>query len=122
MSYPNEIFDLNNEYTPSQFIPIQAGIYEINAGVGFTTNNPNLNQQILLTMLVNGITKTSATNFFIGGTGFSNINRITVSTILQLNVGDVVTVIFNCFSNLGGTGFIDIGSYTYFAAARFPSP
>jgi hypothetical protein len=117
--YPDEIFDLNNEYDPetSAFIPKQDGIYLVIAGINFIPNTVT-NYRVLILIHVNGI-PVAADNDFYGEIPIGDVTR--VSAILALKTGDVVNV-----STLVSTdGFINPNPdafTTQFEAARFPSP
>ncbi|MFY0760911.1 ABC transporter permease [Metabacillus dongyingensis] len=118
VDFPNEIFDLNNEYNPvtSIFTPTQTGVYSICANVSFLPNNPTIDHATNLSIQVNGIQQVSSDNFFIGGVGItSNVNG--ACTIVQLQPGDTVRVVF--LSTVDG--IISSVSDTNFEAARFPS-
>jgi hypothetical protein len=122
VSYPNEIFDLNNEFASSAFIPLQSGVYSISANVGFIPNSTAVDHQTTVNILVNGIPVAGTTNVFVTGLPTA-VNYTNINTIVRLSAGNTVTVLFS-FSNTGGTaGVIQAsGQVTNFSAARFPSP
>lgn len=116
--YRDVIFDVNNEYDPvtSTFTPKQDGIYFINASVNFIPDVIPSNYRVLVEIYVNGNPIASDNDFF----GEIVIGDVTsVSTILQLTVGDKVNI-----SALASTnGIINANPVaTHFEAARFPSP
>ncbi|WP_289318929.1 hypothetical protein [Peribacillus sp. NJ4] len=65
VNFPNEIFDLNNEYDPatSIFTPTQSGVYSICANVGLLPINPAINHATELSIQVNGIAQVVSSNF-----------------------------------------------------------
>jgi hypothetical protein len=117
--YPNEVFDLNNEYDPltSTFTPVQDGVYTIIASVNFLTQ---IVQEFFLQLriTVNGTSIARDTEYF-NITNVSSDTVISVSTIFQLQAGEEVEVFLDTDVN----GFI-LGSVsdTHFEAARHPSP
>lgn len=117
--YPNEIFDLNNEYDPvtSTFTPKQDGVYLIIASVNFFPDIET-NYRVLILIRVNGVPVASDNDFF----GEIPIGDITsVSAILPLKAGDTVNVAVS--SSTDGTILsTEFASPTHFEAARFPSP
>jgi hypothetical protein len=119
VSFPNEIFDLNNEYSPSAFVPAQSGVYTISANVGYNPFSTSTASLIDLSIAVNGLQVVEVSKLLAAGT--SGDNYLNVNTIVRLNAGDSVTVLFIIQS--GGSGFImSVGRATNFSAARYPSP
>lgn len=116
--YPDEIFDLNNEYDPetSAFTPKQDGIYLVIASVNFIPNTET-DYRVLILIRVNGIPVVSDNDFF----GDIPIGDVTsVSAILALKAGDVV----NVATSVSTDGTIipnEFAPPTHFEAARFPS-
>ncbi len=117
--FPNEIFDLNNEYSPSAFVPAQSGVYAISANVGYNPFSNSTASLIYLSIAVNNIQVVEVSKLIAAGSNGDNF--MNVNTIAQLNAGDSVTVLFIIQS--GPSGFImSVGRATNFEAARFPSP
>ncbi|MDP1418437.1 ABC transporter permease [Peribacillus simplex] len=139
--YQTEQFDLANEYNPhiSTFIPTEDGVYEITAKVSFCpsksksdnsskNNNDNCNCDYCkithsskegyvasISINVNGDDLDTDIDFF----EKSSPIGLSVTTILQLQAGDRVQVIFSA----GANGVILAEApLTNFQAARFPSP
>lgn len=117
--YPNEIFDLNNEYDPitSTYTPKQDGVYLIIASVNFFPDIVT-NYRVLVLIRVNDIPVASDNDFF----GEIPIGDVTsVSAILPLKAGDTVNVAAS--SSTDGTILSTAFAFpTHFEAARFPSP
>ncbi|PFQ65485.1 hypothetical protein COK18_08890 [Bacillus cereus] len=110
-------FDLNGEYDGvSTFIPQQDGVYLIIATIIFSPTDDTLNYVTEVFITVNSTLIAGDDSFFGGNTGL--LNAVTVSTIVQLNAGDMVQV------QAGSTidGAIASPLLTNFQAARFPSP
>ncbi|PFC69907.1 hypothetical protein CN290_28410 [Bacillus cereus] len=110
-------FDLNGEYDGvSTFIPQQDGIYLIITTIIFSPTDDTLNYVTEVFITVNSTLIAGDDSFFGGNTGL--LNAVTVSTIVQLNAGDMVQV------QAGSTidGAIASPLLTNFQAARFPSP
>ncbi|HDX9695378.1 TPA: collagen-like protein [Bacillus thuringiensis] len=110
-------FDLNGEYDGvSTFIPQQDGVYLIITTIIFSPTDDTLNYVTEVFITVNSALIAGDDSFFGGNTGL--LNAVTVSTILQLNAGDMVQV------QAGSTidGVIASPLLTNFQAARFPSP
>lgn len=119
VSFPNEVFDLNNEYSPSVFVPAQYGVYAISANVGYNPFSNSTASLIYLSIAVNNIQVVEVSKLIAAGSNGDNF--MNVNTIAQLNAGDSVTVLFIIQS--GPSGFImSVGRATNFEAARFPSP
>ncbi|WP_214484946.1 ABC transporter permease [Bacillus sp. SM2101] len=119
--YPNEIFDLNNEYNTanSQFIPSQSGVYSIYAGVFFQASS-NQNYQAFCTIRVNNALVYQNDRDVIIAPGILIAAKlINAYTLVQINAGDIVNVTFS--ANQPGTVLANSAG-TIFAAARFPSP
>ncbi|MBK4744668.1 collagen-like domain-containing protein, partial [Bacillus cereus] len=110
-------FDLNGEYDGvSTFIPQQDGVYLIITTIIFSPTDDTLNYVTEVFITVNSALIAGDDRFFGGNTGL--LNAVTVSTIVQLNAGDMVQV------QAGSTidGVIASPLLTNFQAARFPSP
>ncbi|MEK4837918.1 exosporium leader peptide-containing protein [Bacillus sp. FSL L8-0152] len=110
-------FDLNGEYDGvSTFIPQQDGVYSIITTIIFSPTDDTLNYVTEVFITVNSALIAGDDSFFGGNTGL--LNAVTVSTIVQLNAGDMVQV------QAGSTidGVIASPLLTNFQAARFPSP
>ncbi|PFT16314.1 hypothetical protein COK83_10960, partial [Bacillus thuringiensis] len=110
-------FDLNGEYDGvSTFIPQQDGVYLIITTIIFSPTDNTLNYVTEVFITVNSTLIAGDDSFFGGNTGL--LNAVTVSTIVQLNAGDMVQV------QAGSTidGSIASPLLTNFQAARFPSP
>lgn len=119
--YPDEIFDLNNEYDPvtSTFTPKQDGLYSIIASVNFGPVVGGIivptNYRVLILILVNGNAVVADNDFF----GELPIGDATsVSAILQLEAGDEVNV--SALSSTNGVLFA-VPLAMHFEAARLPS-
>lgn len=120
--YPNEIFDLNDEYDPeeSTFSPKQDGLYSVIASVNFgpVVNGQIIptNYRVLIVIRVNGAPVVADNDFF----GEIPIGSgISVSAILQLNAHDEVNIAI--VSSTNGVLFANpLGMR--FEAARLPSP
>ena len=85
--FPSEKFDFHNEYdmATGNFIPKQGGVYSLNASIEFLPDSITIDPNALtLLILVNG---TSIVLEFLRITGEG---LITVSTIQQLQAGDIV--------------------------------
>ncbi len=121
IEYPDEIFDLNNEYNPSTstFTPKQDGVYSIIASIGFLPNNSK-KYSVRIFIVVNG-DPVAADNDFMH---LPIVNLVNVSTILKLSEGDEVQVSAQATTN-GNTvpePLENTVHFTHFEAARFPSP
>ncbi|MFV8517092.1 hypothetical protein [Bacillus sp. SBS7] len=122
VQYPDEIFDLNNEYDPikSTFIPKQDGVYSINASLNFGSEvNGEIvitNFSVLIVIRVNG-EPVVVDNDFMGEVPI--INVVSVSAILQLTAGDEVNIAVTSTT----AGVIISNSLSMrFEAVRLPSP
>ncbi|MFS1519457.1 C1q-like domain-containing protein [Bacillus sp. SCS-151] len=115
--FPNLVFDLNNEYSPltSTFTPNQSGVYVINATVHFRATDSNINNSALLTIVLGVQVLSRATNVFVAPF-ITGENSITTSTVVQLQPGDTVDVLYS--NTVDGNLMFD----TTFGAARVPSP
>ncbi|WP_136699395.1 exosporium leader peptide-containing protein [Bacillus fungorum] len=83
-------FDLNGEYDGiSTFTPKQDGVYLIIGSVTFSPGFVSI-YTTTVNILVNGNIAATTLNFMDGST--SVLNFTTISTILQLQAGDAVTV------------------------------
>jgi len=122
--YQDEQFDLANEYNPttSTFSPTANGVYSVIGTVSFSPNFPNLPYRTRIEIRVNGNPAIAIDNDFFSATIPSFSNVVEVSSILQLQAGDQVTIFAE--SNIGGTIALNTagGNSTHFEAARFPSP
>ncbi|CAM4180377.1 ABC transporter permease [Bacillus wiedmannii] len=117
--FQNEQFDLANEYNPatSIFIPKTRGVYSVIGTIAFIPNNLNTNYRARVEIRVNGNPAIAIDNDFFGPINFANV--VAVSSIIQLNAGDVVEV----FAQSSVAGVIStVENSTHFEAARFPSP
>ncbi|PGD59870.1 ABC transporter permease [Bacillus wiedmannii] len=117
--FQNEQFDLANEYNPatSIFIPKTKGVYSVIGTITFDPDNQNINYRARVEIRVNGNTAIAIDNDFFGPINFANV--VAVSSIIQLNSGDVVEV----FAQSSVAGIIStVENSTHFEAARFPSP
>lgn len=121
ITFPNERFDLNAEYDPmtSTFAPKQDGVYMINASIIFFAAPQASSSVFLFVSLNGGVSVASSANAFMDAT---QPNIVTISTIEQLNVGDLVQI--SAFSSVPGAvvGSNSFITDSYFSAARFPSP
>ncbi|GLV65622.1 hypothetical protein Bmyc01_42910 [Bacillus mycoides] len=117
--FQNEQFDLANEYNPaiSIFIPKTRGVYSVIGKIAFAPNNTNLNYRARVEIRVNGNPAIAIDNDFFGPINFTN--AVAVSSIIQLNAGDLVEV-FAQSSKAGVISAAEDGAH--FEAARFPSP
>ncbi|MBG9620741.1 hypothetical protein ABE23_04720 [Bacillus thuringiensis] len=117
--FPQELFDLNNEYNPatSTFVPAQRGVYLVQATIsitqsGATTSGTNLE------IWVNGNAVAVETESV--PIDAPLVNTITVSAILSLFGGNTVEIFaFNLPVSLNTLKDI---AFVHFEAARFPSP
>ncbi|WP_459500773.1 ABC transporter permease [Bacillus sp. C1] len=118
--FQNEQFDLANEYNPatSVFIPKTDGVYSIIGTVAFGPNDLFQDYNTTIEIRVNGGEIIVSHNTFFGG-GVFFLNDVTVTTILELQAGDMVEIFAQ--SNQDGVIFISDG-VTRFEAARYPSP
>ena len=117
--FQNEQFDLANEYNPatSIFIPKTRGVYSVIGTIAFIPNNLNVNYRARVEIRVNGNPAIAIDNDFFGPINFANV--VAVSSIIQLNAGDIVEV----FAQSSVAGVIsNVENSTHFEAARFPSP
>ncbi|WP_439022677.1 ABC transporter permease [Bacillus thuringiensis] len=117
--FQNEQFDLANEYNPatSIFIPKTRGVYSVIGTIAFIPNNINVNYRARVEIRVNGNPAIAIDNDFFGPINFANV--IAVSSIIQLNAGDLVEI----FAQSSVAGVIsNVENSTHFEAARFPSP
>jgi len=117
--FQNEQFDLANEYNlaTSIFIPKTRGVYSVIGTIAFIPNNLNTNYRARVEIRVNGNPAIAIDNDFFGPINFANV--VAVSSIIQLNAGDVVEV----FAQSSVAGVIStVENSTHFEAARFPSP
>jgi hypothetical protein len=115
--YPNEQYDLINEYSTltSTFIPATRGIYSIIASVEFSADTLDP-YRVRITIRVNTINVAIDNDFF---STIGNNNVASVSTNIQLNAGDQVQVFVQ--SSVNGSIVSDPAT-TRFEATRFPSP
>jgi ribosomal protein L6P/L9E len=133
VNFPNQQFDLGNEYDPatSTFIPAMAGVYIIQATITFQPNfnDRDINFFARANIRLNGnFVKGVDTGYRLAGNlvGAQNPpNIVTVSTILQLEAGDRVDVTAQSSRAVNITPQISVEDNveaTYFTAARLPSP
>jgi hypothetical protein len=122
VSYPNEEFDIRNEYSPnvSTFIPQENGVYSITGSVFFIPANAAINHRISVFILVNNVERARIDSFFVGGIAGGVNHTASVNTILQLQASDQVEVFVLSRGVSGIIQFDDEG--THFEAARVPSP
>ncbi|MDA1650447.1 exosporium leader peptide [Bacillus cereus group sp. TH160LC] len=108
-------FDLNGEYDGiSTFTPKQDGVYLIIGSVTFSPGFVSI-YTTTVNILVNGNIATTLP-FMNGST--SVLNFTIISSILQLQAGDAVTI--QAVTSITGVYVPNTG--THFEAARFPSP
>ncbi|MEK4672574.1 MULTISPECIES: exosporium leader peptide-containing protein [Bacillus] len=108
-------FDLNGEYDGiSTFTPKQDGVYLIIGSVTFSLGFVSI-YTTTVNILVNGNIATTLP-FMNGST--SVLNFTIISSILQLQAGDAVTI--QAVTSITGVYVPNTG--THFEAARFPSP
>jgi hypothetical protein len=117
--FPNEQFDLANEYNPmtSTFTAKTDGVYSFVSGVIFQATDSDVDYQVTLQFIINGSGDVDVNTDF---TGFDATfsAALQVSDILQLKAGDRVEVLV-----LSTTpGIILADNRNFFAGARFPSP
>ncbi|MFE5318222.1 hypothetical protein ACFQ88_05885 [Paenibacillus sp. NPDC056579] len=93
VQYPNQIFDLNNEYNPatSTFTPKQDGKYLIIASVSFFPADVSTNYRLVLNIRVNNNPVVTDDEFF-GANPVPTGDQISVSGILKLKKCDKVTI------------------------------
>ncbi|MED2711436.1 hypothetical protein, partial [Bacillus toyonensis] len=117
--FQNEQFDLANEYNPvtSTFMPKTRGVYSVLGNITFSPNDINVNYRARVEIRVNGNTAIAIDNDFFGPIGFGNV--VSVSTIIQLNAGDIVEIYAQ--SSIDGV-LSPLEDGSHFEAARFPSP
>lgn len=123
--YPNEQFDLNNEYTPatSVFIPRQSGIYSIIASTDFLPDHQGQDQRISMAIFVNNVPVALSENFRSAAVPGGSLVATSVSTIIQLKPGDVVDARILITGDSGSLFLFSLGGIAnQFEAARFPSP
>ncbi|WP_077703369.1 hypothetical protein [Virgibacillus dokdonensis] len=92
--YPNEQYDFGNEYNPgaSTFIPNCSGIYSLIASIQFDVAEGVLEDyRVRIIIRVNGVDVARDNDFFTS-IDLDFDNDIAVSTIIQLNAGDIVEV------------------------------
>lgn len=118
--YPNQVFDLNNEYNPvtSTFTPKQDGIYSIIASVSFFPNEITANYRVVINIRVNEIPVVTDNAFF-GANPVPTGDQASVSAILKLEAGDDVSV--SVFITTNGTIIAEPEPRgNHFEAARLP--
>ncbi|ALC83898.1 MULTISPECIES: hypothetical protein [Bacillus] len=129
VNFPNQQFDLANEYdaATSTFIPAIDGVYIIQATITFQTNfnDRNLNFFARANIRLNGnFVKGVDTGYRLAANlvGNQNLpNTVTVSTIVQLEAGDRVDVTAISSTAVNITPEISVEDNieaTYFTAAR----
>ncbi|WP_242215621.1 complement C1q domain-containing protein [Bacillus cereus group sp. BfR-BA-01383] len=116
--YPDEIFDLNNEYDPgtSTFTLKQNGVYSIIASVAFFPNDVTANYRVVINIRVNGIPIVTDNGFF-GANPVETGDEASVSAILKLAARDEVSI--SVFSTTNGI-ILPEPRGTHFEAARLP--
>lgn len=114
--YPNQIFDLRDEYKPnrSTFIPKMGGIYLIIASVAFFPDNVTTNYRVVINIRVNGIPVVTD-NGFLGANPVPTGDQVSVSAILKLAAGDKVSI--SVFSTTDGVILAEPRG-THFEAVR----
>ena len=121
--FQNEQFDLANEYNPvtSIFTPKTRGVYSVLGNITFSPNDFNVNYRARVEIRVNGNPAIAIDNDFFGTGVFFN-NDVSVTTILQLEAGDLVEVFAE--SSIAGVIVQNVNGVNtvHFEAARFPSP
>ncbi|MGG4441173.1 hypothetical protein [Brevibacillus fortis] len=123
IEYPDELFDLNNEYNPSTstFTPKHNGVYLIIASLGFFANVPT-SYSVRIFIAINGTLRVADNDFL--GEELAIVNLVSASSILQLSAGDAVQVFAQATTD--GTTVPEPLENTVhfmnFEAARFPSP
>ena len=99
--FPSEKFDLNNEYDTAtgNFIPKQDGVFSFNASIEFLPD-PLTNDSNALTLLI----RVNGTSVALEFLEISGEGLITVSTIQQLQAGEIVEVLARTFisGNING--------------------
>ncbi|WP_434092406.1 ABC transporter permease [Priestia megaterium] len=120
--YQSEQFDIANEYDPANsiFIPKTNGVYSIIATIAFSPNSTTSDYRAGIQIRVNGNSVAADNDFFGANAPFTN--EVTVSTILELEAGDLVEIF--AVSSVAGV-IVQDGvnqNSTHFEAARFPSP
>lgn len=91
--FPNEQFDLVNEYNRSTSISTSktGGIYSVLGTISFRPNNPNLDYRAHVEIRVSRNPFIAIDNDFLFG-GIQFLNEVNVSTILQLEAGGEVEI------------------------------
>ncbi|MEJ9228923.1 hypothetical protein LAV79_05380 [Peribacillus butanolivorans] len=122
IKYPEEQFDLNNEYNPntSTFTPKHDGVYSIIASIGFISDVPT-DYSVRIFIVVNGDLIVADNDFL--GEELPIVNLVSVSTILKLSSGDEVQVFAQATTD-GNTVPEPLENTVFFMnfqAARFPS-
>lgn len=123
--FPNEIFDLADEYDPttSIFTPKQSGVYTITASVNFV-KNPEFfanTSDTAIIIRVNNQSVDLEDDFVLNLANQSSSQVTQVSDVLLLNAGDQVEVFFApAFFGASGEILGNVG--TSFSAGRLPSP
>lgn len=114
--YPDQEFDLNNEYDPgtSTFEPKQDGIYLIIASLAFVPDVA-ANYSVRMFIVINDVNVAAADNDFFGAP-LTNNNHVSVSTITKLFKGDRVQIFAQAI--IDGNTDPD-PSFNHFEAARF---
>lgn len=121
--FQNEQFDLANEYNPvtSIFTPKTRGVYSVLGNITFSPNDFNVNYRARVEIRVNGNPAIAIDNDFFGTGVFFN-NDVSVTSILQLEAGDLVEIFAE--SSIAGVIVQNVNGLNtvHFEAARFPSP
>ncbi|PEN77539.1 ABC transporter permease [Bacillus toyonensis] len=116
--FPIEEFDLANEYNAatSTFVAKTAGLYFFTASVQIQPNNPDVDFQIIIAFIKNGVL-VSLDDEFKGRLGRLN-PVVEVNDVLLLNAGDTIEV--RALTTTPGL-VIQGAPSTHFAAGRFSS-
>lgn len=119
--FQNEQFDIGNIYNAatSTFVPLEEGVYSVAGTVTFLPDSTTTEYRVRVEIHVNGVSVAADNDFWgeIDQAGVRFVNAINVSTILQLEPGDIVEV----FVTSTTPGFIlaDAPSFsTRFEAAK----
>lgn len=101
VQFPNEIFDLNNEYIPdtATFTPKKDGVYLIIASISFFPSDPNVNYRLVLNIRIGDIPVVTDDKFF-GPNPVLTGDQVSVTGILKLKKDDAVSI--SLFSTTNG--------------------
>lgn len=119
--FQEEQFDIGNIYNAatSTFVPLQAGVYSVAGTVTFLPDSTTTEYRVRVEIHVNGVSVAADNDYWgdIDVTGVRFVNAINVSTILQLQAGDLVEVFVT--STTPGVILTDTPSFsTRFEAAK----